>query len=474
MSTEAGIERDGPATGPEGVLAVFGDPLVAALDDEERETRREAARAVCLLAAAEESAVPRLTDRILDRLPDASHGRTFVRTLATLAARHGPAVEEEVRTHGVPRRVRRAVAEADPYSLDVQTDGGSGAAVESAVRRVVESGGSTGVGQRDTRDTERTANGPRGEAAGQHRESERGGDPAAVARRRRIEQVEQSRPFRAIRLESRFEDLRVVEPEQAVRYGSVLRTRAVADGDQRGVALRLFDRPDEEGEPRRAFEASLAETLARWDGVADHEGIAPVHDWGERPRPWLAGEYVEGTLADRSRASVARGLREGAQLAGALAHLHNSGVVHAGIDPRSVVYPDTSLDGLPAPRLDHVGLLNVFRDYFDPASYLDPRFAAPEYFDRQYGTVDQATDVYQLGTVLYRLLTGRPPATGTYETVREKVLDERPPAPTAIDASLPDGVDDVIAKATAKDKLARYETAAALRRDCWRLARAVE
>ncbi|MBX0322695.1 serine/threonine protein kinase [Halomicroarcula sp. F13] len=456
MSTGA---QSGAGDG-ERLLAVFGRPLFAALDGD---APREAACALCLLADADESLSRPLATRLLDHLADADDRRPFLRTLATLAADHGDAVETALADAGATRRLRTAVEATEGWSFAQRADGGS---VTEAVRQVVETDDTRdpgpGVAQRGGTDDGPAAD-PDRAAEREHR-----GDPAAVDRRDRLARAEQSRAFRAISLFGEFDDLTVVEPEQAVRYGSVLRTRATLDGEERGVALRLFDLPDE-ADARTEFAASVAESLARWDGVADHDGLVTVHDWGDHPRPWVATPYLDGSLADRGRPSAERALREIAHLAGALATCHRNGLVHGGIDPEAVVYPTSSLEGLPAPRLDNVGLMDAVRAHFEPSSYLDPRYAAPEYFSREYGSIDAATDVYALGTVCYRLLTGHPPFAGDYDEIRRGVLEERPPAPTEVNPRLPDAVDDVVAKATAKDKLTRYETAAAVRRDCWRL-----
>jgi serine/threonine protein kinase len=101
--------------------------------------------------------------------------------------------------------------------------------------------------------------------------------------------------------------------------------------------------------------------------------------------------------------------------------------------------------------------MRVFRHHFPPSQCLDPRFAAPEYYNDQFGQIDHATDIYQLGAVCYRLLTGHPPHTGDFEHVRAAVLDSIPPQPSTV-ADLPEQVDDVIMKAMAKQKLQRYET----------------
>ncbi|QIO21507.1 serine/threonine protein kinase [Haloarcula sp. JP-L23] len=451
--------RDG-----ERLLAVFGRPLLAALDGD---APREAARALCLLADADESLSRPLATRLLDHLSAADDRRPFFRTLATLATDHRESVRTALADCDAPRRVRTAIDEADGWSFAERADGGS---VTDAVRQVVETDDARdpgpGVAQRASTDD--------GPAADADRAAERAhrGDPAAVDRRDRLARAEQSRAFRAIKLFGEFDDLAVVEPEQAIRYGSVLRTRATLDGEERGVALRLFDLPDE-ADARTEFAAGVAESLARWAGVADHDGLVTVHDWGDHPRPWVATPYLDGSLADRGRPSTERALREVAHLAGALANCHRNGLVHGGIDPETVVYPASSLEGVPAPRLDNVGLMDAVRAHFEPSAYLDPRYAAPEYFSREYGGIDAATDVYALGTVCYRLLTGRPPFSGEYDAVRRGVLQERPPAPTSVDPCLPAAVDEIVTKATAKDKLRRYETAAAVRRDCWRLVQSL-
>jgi serine/threonine protein kinase len=197
-----------------------------------------------------------------------------------------------------------------------------------------------------------------------------------------------------------------------------------------------------------------------------------VVDWGTVPQPWVATESIEGRLADRGRLDVGWALQAARRLTGALAELHQQGIVHGGIDPYSVVLSST-FDGETVPMLDNVGLLGGEGRVFDPGEYLDPRYAGPEYFDDQYGRIDHATDVYQLGMVCYRLLAGRHPFDGSYDEVRAGVLGDRPPAPSRCVSALPSAVDNVIAKATAKQKLTRYETAHDLHRDVSRICDAV-
>jgi serine/threonine protein kinase len=193
--------------------------------------------------------------------------------------------------------------------------------------------------------------------------------------------------------------------------------------------------------------------------VTDHGFVTTLYDWGREPRLWIATEYTDETLADRVDVGPDDALRTGLRVAEAVAHAHQRGVVHAGLDPRNVVYTGTAMERRPQPLLDNVGLLDAIRTHFEPSRYLDPRYAAPEYFSRKYGTVDHATDVYHVGAVLYGLVTGRAPHEGEYGEVRRGVLSARPPPPSSVDPGIPAGVDDVVRKAMAKQKLTRYESA---------------
>ena len=269
--------------------------------------------------------------------------------------------------------------------------------------------------------------------------------------------------FAAIGALSSFDSLSAVAEGCEERFATGYRCRAVEGEEQRGVATRLFERPEEAD--RLDFAADLTKRLSRWRALADGERVVDLVEWGDRPRPWVATQPVDESLAERERPAVDEALAQAEQLADAVAHCHRHGTVHAGIDPKSVVFRGDALTGLERPMLDNVGLMHAFREYFQPANYLDPRFAAPEYFDTDFGRVDAATDVYGLGATCYYLFTGRPPYTGTYCEVREGVLDGRPPAPSAVEAAVPEELDSVLGKAMAREKMKRYDAVEGFRND---------
>ncbi|PSQ37539.1 hypothetical protein BRD08_02470 [Halobacteriales archaeon SW_10_66_29] len=265
-----------------------------------------------------------------------------------------------------------------------------------------------------------------------------------------------------IAVRSRFDDLHIRGERHRGRYATTYETLVGDGSDQRAVALRLLNQPEE---VYPEFDRRLAEQLGRWADAGDHDNVVTVFDWGVDAQPWVATALIEGVLAERDRPSPAVAFRNALALADAVSHLHGRGVVHGGLDARTVGYPGERFDDdvERGPLVNNVGLITVFRHYFDPSDCLDPRFAAPEYYDDRFGRIDHATDIYQLGTVYYRLFTGRPPFTGEFEAVRQAVLSGTPPAPSAVVEGLPPELDEVLAKTMAKQKLRRYETVEQLR-----------
>jgi len=287
-----------------------------------------------------------------------------------------------------------------------------------------------------------------------------GGETEPVAeRRRRIQAAENSESFAAIQLVSDFDEVSVVDPPRRSRYGHVLPSRARIDQAEYGVDLLFFDEPEAEA---RSFGSAMAERLGQWYCTDEATGIAAVADYGDHPRPWVATPRAEATLADRDVSDLGAALRDARELAAGLVAAHERGLVHGGIDPHDVAYPATGFSSDPAPSLSHFGVMTVFREYFGPAEYVDPRYAAPEYFDDSYGKVDHATDVYHLGAVLFRLFTGRAPYDGDYEDVRNAILADGTPCPSDVRPEIPEAIDEVIAKAMAPRKLTRYEAATQL------------
>jgi hypothetical protein len=480
VEREAEAAADTTAFGDEEPLpSLLGPSLLTGLSTDDDRTVHTAGYGLFVLARTHEAAAGPIAAELADRLVR-DGDRAVRRTLASLRLADDDAVREALLDATAGDRARRlyaAVRETEPWDPPAPLPEGDHAEHMTAFRQLVElddddreadtaADSVTDVieNDEDEHDDETESediDGPRGTEPAD--DSGRGGG----TKRERIARLTDSEDFATLVHRSGFDDLQAVTPERERRYADAFRARARADDTERGVAVRLLHDPD------GGIDDAASDALAAWARLVEAEGIVTVVDWGTTPRPWVATECVSGRLPDRGRVPPAAALAYARDLTGALVALHQQDVVHAGIDPGNVVYAEDSLDGGVRPMLDNVGLLNAYRHVLDPRDYLDPRYAAPEYFDSQYGRIDHATDIYQLGMVVYRLLAGCHPFDGGYTDVREAVLDQRPTTPSECTPALPSAIDEVVAKATAKQKLTRYETAHGFHQDISRICDAV-
>jgi len=259
---------------------------------------------------------------------------------------------------------------------------------------------------------------------------------------------------------SRFDEVYVEGQYYQGRYATVYETLVGRGRDEQAISLRVLNRPDGLSGVH-GFEKAVGERVGDWAVVGDHGNVVQVWDWGIGPRPWLATAFTAGTIAGWDHPGFEAGLAIACSLSEAVSYVHQHDVVHGAIDPRNIVFPGESFtEGAieDVPLLDNVGLIHAYRDHVGVQDLLDPRFTAPEYHSDQFGRIDHMTDIYQLGATCFYLFTGQPPYTGNAERIREGILEETPPAPSAV-ADVPSPADDLLSKALARDKIRRYETA---------------
>jgi serine/threonine protein kinase len=455
----ASSDRDGGPDPATLVLETLTDPdrarerlpyVVGLFESDERFDRLCAAWICCLVIddLDDVDTIEYLVRRLSDRLDGAFASLELTTALDYISTRRPDQVErilqdiaEDAESREMPLPQVGNFTRNHYYSTDPEREGVGRTSVAGAEK--------TDDPRRTYADFERESEGTNDERPGTDDESDEEdelGGPMA----------EQHTEVSSIASRSRFDTLHILASRHRDRYADIYEALVGQSGEDRAVALRLLDRPDGN---RLAFEKRVESALRRWEAVDDHPNLVSVFDWGGEPRPWLVTMFTGETLLETDRVPPRRAVVEAADLASAVAHLHQNGVIHGGIDPRNVSYPGDVMEGdEPVPVLDNVGLLSAFRFHFDPALCLDPRYAAPEYFDDSYGQVDHATDIYQLGAVLYHRLTGRSPFSGGFDDVRESVLSQDPVLPSQVAEDVPPEIDDVVTKAMAKGKLTRYET----------------
>lgn len=208
---------------------------------------------------------------------------------------------------------------------------------------------------------------------------------------------------------------------------------------------------------------------ARAVASLSHPNIAGIFDYGEdEGRHFIVMEFAEGKdLADVIRADgplePALAARIAAQICVALDHAHAAGIVHRDIKPANVIVDSAGkvkVTDFGIARAAGDSTLTVTGTMLGTAHYLSPEQASGS-------KVVPASDIYALGIVLYEMLTGEVPFTAdSAVAVAMRHVNDEMPAPSSVDPEIPEELDEVVARATAKDPAARWsggrEMAAAL------------
>ena len=250
----------------------------------------------------------------------------------------------------------------------------------------------------------------------------------------------------------RFGPYEVVSPLASGGMGGVFLASHVRTGER--VALKVVD-------PRFADHAEVVSRLFGERAVsarASHPGLVEIRATGKSSDdlPYLVMEYLDGeTLAnacERGGLEVDTTIVLGAQLAAALAALHDAGVIHCDVKPENVLVLDDG--GAPRVKVIDFGVAR-FTDEPPPdeASIAGtPAYMAPEQWR---GRPVPASDVYALGCVLFELLTGDPPFDGSLPQLMALHLEQRPPRPSWLRAGVPAALERIVLRALTKDPALR-------------------
>ena len=203
---------------------------------------------------------------------------------------------------------------------------------------------------------------------------------------------------------------------------------------------------------------------ARAVAALSHPNIVTVIDRGEHEgRQFIVFEYVAGEnlkhlIQRRGPAPVATALELSIQIARALSFAHRAGLVHRDVKPQNVL-----LNGDGQAKVTDFGIarsLDVKQGMTQTGTVLGTSaYIAPEQAQGQ--RVDEHTDVYSLGVVLFELLTGEVPFAGdNFVAVAMRHINEPPPPVHNQRPDVPPRVEAAVLRAMAKDPADRFETMA--------------
>lgn len=235
----------------------------------------------------------------------------------------------------------------------------------------------------------------------------------------------------------------------------------ILDRDVALKILRMDFNNDEEFIKRFNREAQSATSLA-------HSNIVSIYDVGEDGDIYyIVMEYVEGMtlkqyIQKNDPIPIGTALDIMKQITAAISHAHQNGIIHRDIKPQNIL-------------IDHEGNIKI-TDFgiaialsstnitqtnavLGSVHYLSPEQA-------RGGMANKKSDIYSLGIVMFELFTGRLPFYGESAiSIALKHLQSETPSPKRWNPDIPQSVENIILKATAKDSFYRYESVDAMWED---------
>ncbi|HEU4374691.1 MAG TPA: serine/threonine-protein kinase [Telluria sp.] len=203
-------------------------------------------------------------------------------------------------------------------------------------------------------------------------------------------------------------------------------------------------------------------TEAQAAGRLQHPNIVMVYDYGEDSESaYIAMEFVEGTplnalMAPDKPTALPRVAAWMHDLLLALEYAHSRGVVHRDIKPANLL-----ITAAAHVKVSDFGIARIESSTLTQTGSMvgTPSYMSPEQFRGE--PVDGRSDVFSAGIVLYQLLTGVRPFTGSATTVMQQILNQQPAAPSLLVPALGNAYDRILERAMAKAPADRYPSARA-------------
>ena len=233
----------------------------------------------------------------------------------------------------------------------------------------------------------------------------------------------------------------------------------------RRVAVKTIRKADLDADTAEEYSRRFSRE-ARAVARLNHPHIVQVYDFAEDGDiAYLVMEFIEGKELKQSfdageRFGIKEAVRIMCELLDALQFAHDAGIIHRDVKPANIMLDSqarTKLTDFGVARVEGLHRTNAERTQAG-TMVGTPAYMSPEQITG--GSIDQRTDVFSAGIILYQFLTGEKPFTGGGAwTIAKKIIRENPPLPSSVNNTVPPQFDAVVSKALSKNPDTRYPSA---------------